>query len=798
MKAAKLLITLLALACMAQGVPACAITDIGCMLEQRAVGNSLSFLGIQNIGTEEAPQYAIEGGTLGTLRDKITWNPDISDYPVLLNMINAFLMLVGPFFALALMWLGFKYMTMGDNPAGRSQSISAIKRLFVGMIAVLFSRQIFDLFLDVSTALASMVMSVNPSITLLAEAIMVTRTTSFLFAVFVVLTTILALLVVAIRYLLVLVLAVFFPLILACYFIDIDFIRGLGRFGMNAVVGVMTMQFIMAALFSVSLIAASSLDVSDPIGSVMALFICCGGFIGMALAPLGALGVHKVVGGAVGVAGAGAVVVGAATGQPELVAAGSVAAAGGSVVKGSTDLTGAGLATAKTVEHYRRSGGSGGKSRVREETLQDAVTPKLWSNMDKKVDGRSIQSYGEQAAFAELAEAEASGRPYNVGDAGYGRMLAKGMMARGFNGPSREYNDMDPKMTGYWSDGSGDLPGHLGREWIPHWQKHGAIEVREDGGIHVTEKGMEVVKKHGYQANPVSDSRKRTVRPSTESNFRPAADSIIEDENDSLRWFRYSEGDLDVLPKDGVESLEKRFPALEGGRRPVIVPNVREMSSPGAHRLWGPYTPPNPTESDIRALERVRKDFREGRWNPGASTPDFLAEQGIDRETLSAGDAAYYRMREQQEAYYKGISGERATLNREVTPTKAALGGSLPSGPDAVPLELRGDTVMADRVLASSIDRLKDGNAIVLDNPVTIEGQSTAGSGEVLDTTVYAEDLGTETCFVSVNDNRTTTYVTPSTHNPIETVKRESEKGTDLNKILDGMSTRTRQDSKED
>lgn len=791
MKQRPLVLGLIALVLTAHAVSACAPMDFSCYTYDFLETVFLDALGIKNIGTEEAPQYEANGGTLTSLKEKIAWNPNIEEYPVINNMMTFWLYILGGYFTISLMLLGYKYMTSGDDPRGRVESTIAIKRLFVGMVVVLLSKEIYNLLLYFSSSVSGFIMSVNPDITKFVDALMSTNTTLFVLG-FAAIVSLAAMAVMLLRFIMVLVLAMLFPLILAFYYTKLPFVEDLGRKGISWVFSAMVAQVLMAGFFVMSIISAGSFDAQDPVGSMMASMLFIAGLVGMTVAPLGSLAITRALGSTVSAIGGGVALAGAASANPALMAAGSVAAAGGGILQGTSDVTSAELVSANAISRYNSpKKSSSPKSR---EASDDSSTPQIWSGMDRKVDGRTIQSWAEQTAFAEIEEAESSGRPYNINDEGFGRTLSRGMMGRGFNKPSRTYNDMYPKMGRCWADGGGELPMHLKETWIPHWQKHAAVDVDEDGNLHVTEKGMQVVKKYGHHSNPVMDSRKRLVKPSTESNFRPDADSILKD-GSSLPWFKHTEGNMELLDATEAAALEKRFPNLAGGVRPVIIPNMREISSPGADKIWGLCNPPNASPEQRKALERVSKDFKDRAWNPGMNTQDYLDEHGIDRSSLSDEDSEYYRMRELQEAYYKGLANERAVLNIESTPVKASRqqASSLATEPGMRAFPLAGDTVMSDRVLASSIGRLTDDNSVLLNNPLAIEGHSITESGEKVKTAVYAEDLGERTCFVSVSDNRTTTHLVSNEMQPIQTIKKEAGKESDINKVFARLSADVKQ-----
>lgn len=502
-----------------------------CRIREDTVNSAYNMLGFERVSSGESETWQLsEGGLMGFVMRAIEKNPQISDtsYPGINGLREKLIeYFLAPLFVVVLMWMGMMYIIQSDSPQGRAESKEKVKRLFMGMIAVVFSGMFFQMMLDLSAGLAHMALYLQPSWEAydnMVFAISVLGPLGILIFSVVVLAAGIS---IAIRYLLVIILSTVFPVVVACYFIDVDIIKAIGRKFMGMTVMIVFTQFIMAMLLAFSLLAASSLPESEAgLDMIMVFLLTVVGFLLVGIAPFISLGLMSVAGSVASTAGGAVGVGGAVTTNPGVMAAGGAISAAGygisSVDRGTRKMFGdfsggisdisrgmsLSLSTVqRSITNYQVASSIRGVGK--KTALDDAPTPEIAPNMGQTIPGtdRSYQGLWQQMATAEITE-----NRYRANDPTLGKKLFDANVRRGAGPSFDSFNMLDPDMRRNnlrWTSGDGNPGGFFEKNIVTPMLLHNVWGTDKDGNLYPTEKGKEFVSRFEKKSDGSLDHSSR-------------------------------------------------------------------------------------------------------------------------------------------------------------------------------------------------------------------------------------------------------------------------------------------------
>lgn len=175
------------------------------------------------------------------------WNPTVAGpnaNPAIVSVVNSFLRILEPLYIIAIILTGVYLLFIAGTPAGRARAKSMFWKLIFSMVVVTLSMQLFQIFLNISSALTVGVANIGGvdsttishiimpfMLFLLGLATLAIAVGSIPVLTFIIITVLFVLLIpiiVNLRYIILLILAMLFPFTIFLHFLDFQFTKAFG------------------------------------------------------------------------------------------------------------------------------------------------------------------------------------------------------------------------------------------------------------------------------------------------------------------------------------------------------------------------------------------------------------------------------------------------------------------------------------------------------------------------------------------------------------------------------------------
>ncbi len=311
----KTLLFVVLMVCCAQLVSACGFGDVKCYIKELMIETIQSILLFGNQAAH---------GIFGFMAGLILENPKFDEGSAIKEMQWNLVGVCITFFVFGLMWNGLKLMS-SDSPIKREEAKRDGTRVLLGILLVVMSNDVYNMGVELSSAMAKSVYGVAMSHVDMSDLLMGLLNINPIVSGLVAISALLATITLIMRFLFMMVIYVLFPAGLFLYFSGIPMLKGFGESILEWFVKLLILQMVFVVIYTLTLLSAEDaggfLMAKDFSASrVSGLFIVVG-MLGMAIAPFFVVRVRRIVGG-------GVAAIGVATGQPWLAAGGAVVASG--------------------------------------------------------------------------------------------------------------------------------------------------------------------------------------------------------------------------------------------------------------------------------------------------------------------------------------------------------------------------------------------------------------------------------------------------------------------------------------
>lgn len=257
---------------------------------------------------------ALTGLILNLLMENLTkWNPVIyplTDAGPLGEMIKEFLKLMIPVYMMAFLLIGIFYIFASETPKNRARAKAMLNRLFLGMVVTTAAPAIFQLLLNISSAMTALIVSnIKEHVGASSTAVLKSYITGFsvlggpaslILVLFVSISALSAVIMLMFRYLMVSLLAVLFPIVIFLYVFD--FTKPLGRMLMKSTIMWIFVPVLAAVWLSLAVFSAAQFEGAGWALIVKTSFLVTAMSL-VTISPLIVTGVMETLGGLVGTVG---------------------------------------------------------------------------------------------------------------------------------------------------------------------------------------------------------------------------------------------------------------------------------------------------------------------------------------------------------------------------------------------------------------------------------------------------------------------------------------------------------------
>ncbi len=521
--------------------------------------NDLFDYGDGFINTVERAILSIIGLDTGkiiiTLSTYLTSNPNIDNWPIMKMNFDLMYLIAGGYFVLALVFSGVKYLAAAGDPTSRAFIKKNIKGVFMAMVIVIASDQIWRIGVSLSDSLTAAMMTfgfeaLEETAKSASASILSIATVGLCVLSPFTLLILLVLLVVEVcrQFILVLTYALF-PIGLGMYFAGVG--RSLGKRVLSLYLIAILSNPLMCLFFSYGVVnldavlnppSGSGIDVvvgDKPLkvpnagDTILGIFIAIGSFVLSATTPLLLMGLMEK-GGMLLSAVAPLATIGVsaiATPAAGILAGGALSAVGGSMEGVGKQVSGKGfkftqglMNTAKaTTASVGETAAAYGKAKHFEEKEKKFGTPKdLHTPLSSRGGAAKVPNTGGRSVDGLVGEGVsilAAKKQYNVSTPkGLGELFSDfgnldpkyGEALKIYNQQSGNYTDLDhagkPTSTSRvidWTQGEGNWDTEGRKYLMQNFAGGGLVELSGDGGLNLTGKGREALHTEGVDTTPL-------------------------------------------------------------------------------------------------------------------------------------------------------------------------------------------------------------------------------------------------------------------------------------------------------